>query len=162
MRLFNDGKVRVEFVSKSSYDGILLPMLQSDTMKMLVQIACSILVRSGSLSLIDVVEVPAALSMDAAPVLASRHDLLADATRCAEGYHVTPAAHAIKARSTEDAIVETARTEGSDLIIFGYDHDSAREARHVRKVARYVRKRAGCDVLVVSFSRSRYARDFPV
>lgn len=159
MRLFSYGKARVDLIWKSSYDGILLPLLQSGTIKPQVQIACSMLTRDGSLSLIDVVEVPAELSMEAAPALAGHRDRLAAAISSAEGYRVTPAAHTIMARSAADAIVETARTEGSDLIILGYDHSEVREASHVRKVVRRVRKRARCDVLVLNFSRGAPARD---
>ena len=141
MRQFNHGKVRVESIWKSSYDRILLPLLQSSMIKPQVQIACSMLTRGGSLDLIDVVEVPAALSMEAAPALAGHRDRMAAATSSAEGYHVTSFTHTIKARSAVDAIVETARAEGSDLIILGYDHNEVREESHVRKVARRVRKR---------------------
>ena len=158
MRHFNYGKVRVESIWKSSYDSILLPLLQSSMIKPQVQIACSLLTRGGSLSLIDVVEVPAELSMDAAPALAGHRDRLAAAASSAEDQHVTPSTRTIKARSGEDAIVETARTEGSDLIILGYDHNEAREAGYVRKVARRVGKRARCDVLLLSFSRGSHAR----
>ena len=113
MRLFNYGKMRVELIWKYPYDGILLPLPQSSTIKPQVQIACSMLTRGESLaSLIRMVEVPAALSMEAAPALAGHGDLLAAAASSAEDYRVTPSTHTIKARSAEDAIVETARTKG--------------------------------------------------
>jgi nucleotide-binding universal stress UspA family protein len=109
--------------------------------------------RGGSIHALHVIRVPLELSLEAELLEQEERASasLIDAKMLAAEHGVTIEGDTVRARAIGEAIVETAKQTGADLILMGSAPRWRRQSRFFSPTVDYVLRRAPCEVMVIAY-----------
>ena len=136
------------------HKSVLVPISRPETIESLVDIACDLLAKGGTLRLLNVIEVPQQLPYEYAETKKSRaRELLLHASQFCQQRGVTPKLEIVSARDIPEAIIDLTKRYKTDLIILGSSQRSVPEKVLFGNVVDRVLREAHCEVVVFSYSR---------
>jgi nucleotide-binding universal stress UspA family protein len=137
------------------HKSVLVPVSRPETVKSLVDIACSLLEKGGTLRLINVIEVPQQLPFEYAETRKGKaRELLMEASKHCERHGVRPKLEIVAARDIPQAILDTASRYGADLIVMGSSQRTVPEKFLFGNVVDRVLRGAQSEVVIFSYAKA--------
>jgi nucleotide-binding universal stress UspA family protein len=141
-------------VSTLGYRRVLVPIAGNPESEKAMDVACRIAAgRSGVITAVAVVEVPALLPLDAhmRDEEARAHDLLERASAITASYGVGVSIRRVRARDAAAAILEQAALSASEIIVLGAPRKrpTSRGTSVFGNTVEHVLKRAPCRVMLI-------------
>jgi len=137
---------------KATYRNVLVPLSRPGTIDNFVEVACDLLEEGGRINLINIVEVPPQLPVQASVMNSKSSAILLSAVEKARSHGVEATAEIISTRSVADAIVQFATARGCDLIVMGSSQRTVTEKMLFGNIVDRVLRDAPCDVAVFSYT----------
>lgn len=139
------------------YRRLLVPVVANPESVRAVEIACRLAAEDHpSITALTVIEVPALLPLDAHMVDAEDEasQLLERVGATGDGYGVNVSRQLVRARAAGAAIIDTATTTGTELIVIGAPRRRLRSSRGVvfGTTVEHVLRGAPCRVMIVTAS----------
>jgi nucleotide-binding universal stress UspA family protein len=136
------------------HKSVLVPISRPETIESLVDIACDLLAKGGTLRLLNVIEVPQQLPYEYADTRKVKaRELLLDASKFCQQRGVAPRLEIVSARDVPEAILDLSKRYKTDLIIMGSSQRSVPEKVLFGNVIDRVLREAHCEVVIFSYSR---------
>jgi nucleotide-binding universal stress UspA family protein len=136
------------------HKSVLVPISRPETTESLVDIACDLLAKGGTLRLLNVIEVPQQLPYEYADTKkVNARELLLEASKFCHQRGVTPKLEIVSARDVPEAILDLSKRYKTDLIIMGSSQRSVPEKVLFGNVVDSVLREAHCEVIIFSYSR---------
>ncbi|MDI6897685.1 universal stress protein [Methanocella conradii] len=137
------------------HKSVLVPVSRPETTKSLVEIACNLLEKGGTLRLINVIEVPQQLPYEYAETRKEKaRELLMEASKHCESRGVRPKLEIVAARDTPRAILDLADRYKADLIVMGSSQRTVPEKVLFGNVVDRVLREAPCEVVIFSYAKA--------
>ncbi|WP_174589928.1 universal stress protein [Methanocella conradii] len=137
------------------HKSVLVPVSRPETTKSLVEIACDLLEKEGTLRLINVIEVPQQLPYEYAETRKEKaRELLMEASKHCESRGVRPKLEIVAARDTPRAILDLADRYQADLIVMGSSQRTVPEKVLFGNVVDRVLREAPCEVVIFSYAKA--------
>jgi basic amino acid/polyamine antiporter, APA family len=144
-------------LAEAEFSRILVPMKLGDIGEEMVATAVKLAQERGaSVEALHVIRVPLELPLDAELIDQEEQAeaSIAEAKILGADYGVTVEGRIVRARSIGQAIVDSAREDGADLIVVGSSPRWRRQSRFFSPTVEYVLKKAPSEVLIVAFPQS--------
>jgi basic amino acid/polyamine antiporter, APA family len=141
-------------LAEAEFSRILVPMKLGDIGEEMIATAVKLAQERGaSVEALHVIRVPLELPLDAELIDQEERAeaSIAEARILGADHGVTVAGRIVRARSIGQAIVESAREDGADLIVLGSSPRWRRQSRFFSPTVEYVLKKAPSEVLIVAF-----------
>jgi APA family basic amino acid/polyamine antiporter len=141
-------------LAEAEFSRILVPMKLGDIGEEMIATAVKLAQERGaSVEALHVIRVPLELPLDAELVDEEERAeaSIAEAKILGADHGVTVEGRIVRARSIGQAIVESAREDGADLIVVGSSPRWRRQSRFFSPTVEYVLKKAPSEVLIVAF-----------
>jgi APA family basic amino acid/polyamine antiporter len=144
-------------LAEAEFSKILVPMKLGDIGEEMIATAVKLAQEHGaSVEALHVIRVPLELPLDAELIDEEEQAeaSIAEAKILGADHGVTVQGRIVRARSIGQAIVQSAREDGADLIVVGSSPRWRRQSRFFSPTVEYVLKRAPSEVLIVAFPQN--------
>jgi nucleotide-binding universal stress UspA family protein len=136
------------------HKSVLVPVSKPETVESLVDIACDLLAKGGTLRLLNIIEVPQQLPYEYAETRkAKARELLLEASRLCLQRGVEPRLEIVSARDIPEAILDLSKRYRTDLVVMGSSQRTVPEKVLFGSVIDRVLREASCEVVIFSYSR---------
>ena len=144
-------------LAQAEFSRILVPMKLGDIGEEMIATAVKLAQEHGaSVEALHVIRVPLELPIDAELIDEEERAeaSIAEAKILGADHGVTVEGRIVRARSIGQAIVQSAREDGADLIVVGSSPRWRRQSRFFSPTVEYVLKKAPSEVLIVAFPQN--------